>query len=137
MNKIILKNQLVNDPIFARANPIHQEIALVEQQQFLNDETISFIMGSGAVTSTATATSSMNDTFSSNSGGGQGARRRLFAKKNEKQQLNNNPNNFDPNASTASSTTSSSTNTPVHHNPAFSAFHATPGTFLYPAKLDF
>lgn len=131
MNKIILKNQLVNDPIFARANPIHQEIALVEQQQFLNDETISFIMGSGALTSTTTVTSSMNDTFSSNSGG-QGARRRLFAKKNEKQQVNNNPNNFDPNASTASSTTSSSTNTPVHHNPAFSAFHATPGTFLYP-----
>lgn len=106
MNKIILKSQLVNDPIFARANPIHQEIALVEQQQFMNDETINFITGTG----TPSADTSMTSTNTV------GARKRLFAKKNER-----NGSLFDPNASTASSTTSSST-TATAHNPAFSAF---------------
>lgn len=112
MNKIILKNQLVNDPIFARANPIHQEIALGEQHQFLNDETIQFVMSSAA-------------SISDFSVSGQGARRRLFTKKNEKTGAM-----FDPNASTASSTTSSAT-TPVHHNPYFSAFQATTSNIFH------
>lgn len=101
MNKIVLKSHLVNDPIFARANPIHQEIAYVEQQQFLNDETLNFL---------ANGTPSLADTLN----GGPKARKRLFAKKNEK------TNTFyDPNVSTASSTASSSTTTPIHKNPPF------------------
>lgn len=102
LNKIVLKNQLINDPIFTRANPVHQQIALDQQQQFLNDETINFLMGSN---------NSPADTSTANS-----ARRRLFVKKNER-----NGGMFDPNASTASSTTSSST-TATTHNSAFSAF---------------
>lgn len=104
MNKIILKSQLVNDPIFARANPIHQEIALVEQQQFMNDETLNFI----------SANAINNDsTIASSSASSSSARKRLFVKKGERA--------FDPNASSASSTTSSST---------ASAFHPTIGEII-------
>lgn len=113
MNKIILKNQLVNDPIFARANPIHQEIALVEQQQFMNDDTINFVLaGKTSITESNT--------------NGKGARRRLFAKKNEKACII-----LDQNASSASSTTSSCTTTPLHHNSAFSAFQSTTGIIIF------
>lgn len=107
MNKIILKSQLVNDPIFARANPIHQEIALTEQQQFLNDETINYIMGGANSVAAADSVSASSSAS---------ARKRLFAKKNER-------NAFDPNASTASSTTTTTSTSSVPSNTYISHFN--------------